>query len=195
MKGCMCHFKKWLIHPFISKETIYSGDLQCKLYKLAACIDECADIKIYCSYNRVFYRRHPANILQRSTQINNNDPSRNIMWNTMPIIPRFTSLTVTRGGYVSNVNLVTEFTSSTKSSFSVVLMLDQRHRCWYSVKKCVFLAIDTLYANDLSCDRCFYQRSHIIKFLMVHEICRCLAYNFGFSLVDMAIWTNQRANI
>ena len=26
MKGCICHFVKWQMHPFISKKTSYSDD-------------------------------------------------------------------------------------------------------------------------------------------------------------------------
>ena len=32
MKGCICHFTKWQIHPFISKGTIITCNVQCRMW-------------------------------------------------------------------------------------------------------------------------------------------------------------------
>ena len=44
MKGCICHFVEWQIHPFISKGTIYVTFLLLKpyTYSLKNCSDLCA---------------------------------------------------------------------------------------------------------------------------------------------------------
>ena len=46
MKGCICHFAKWQIHPFISKGTIYGEALMAKgrIISMIRCTKE---LKIY----------------------------------------------------------------------------------------------------------------------------------------------------